>query len=198
MCQRESYAEPMTQKDDSEEMIATHQLELHHICVDDLLSLFESPEDVSIYEGQPYGNPHRVLMDESGPLRWRVPQVKLNPSVNKWFVRWMVEKTSREIVGSISFHGPPDEAGMMEIGLGVHPDFHRRGHATEALTGMWSWVVEQPGVELLRYTVAPDNFASVALVKKFGFVRVGQQIDPEDGPEDIYEMSADEFRRRLS
>jgi RimJ/RimL family protein N-acetyltransferase len=87
---------------------------------------------------------------------------------------------------------------MMEIGLGVHPDFHRRGYATEALTGMWSWVVEQPGVELLRYTVAPDNFASVALVKKFGFVRVGQQIDPEDGPEDIYEMSADEFRRRFS
>jgi RimJ/RimL family protein N-acetyltransferase len=188
----------MPQKDDSEEMIATHQLELHHICVDDLLSLFESPEDVSIYEGQPYGNPHRVLMDESGPLRWRVPQVKLNPSVNKWFVRWIVEKTSREIVGSISFHGPPDEAGMMEIGLGVHPDFQRLGFATEALTGMWSWVVEQPGVELLRYTVAPDNLASVALIEKFGFACVGQQIDPEDGPEDIYEMSVDEFRRRFS
>jgi RimJ/RimL family protein N-acetyltransferase len=188
----------MPQKDDSEEMIATHQLELHHICVDDLLSLFESPEDVSTYEGQPYSNPHRVLMDESGPLRWRVPQVKLNPSVNKWFVRWIVEKTSREIVGSISFHGPPDEQGMVEIGLGVHPSFQRLGFATEALTGMWSWVVEQPGVELLRYTVAPDNMSSVALVEKFGFVCVGQQIDPEDGPEDIYEMSADEFRRRFS
>jgi RimJ/RimL family protein N-acetyltransferase len=188
----------MPQNDDSEEMIATSRLELHHICVDDLLCLFESPEDVSIYEGQPYSNPHRVLMDESGSLRWRVPQVKLNPSVNKWFVRWMVEKTSREIVGSVSFHGPPDEAGMMEIGLGVHPDFQRLGFATEALTGMWTWVAEQPGVELLRYTVTPDNLASVALVKKFGFVCVGQQIDPEDGPEDIYEMSANEFRRRFS
>jgi ribosomal-protein-alanine N-acetyltransferase len=198
MCQRESYAEPMPQKDVSEEMIATHQLELHHICVDDLLSLFESPEDVSIYEGQPYGNPHRVLMDESGPLRWRVPQVKLNPSVNKWFVRWMVEKSSREIVGSISFHGPPDEAGIMEIGLGVHPDFQRLGFATEALTGMWSWAVLQPGVELLRYTVAPDNLASVAVVEKFGFACVGLQIDPEDGPEDIYEMSTNEFRRRFN
>ena len=188
----------MPKDNGSEAMIATPRLELHHICVDDLMSLFETPDDVSIYVGKPYANPHRVLMDESGPLRWRVPQVKLNPSVNKWFVRWMVEKTSREIVGSISFHGPPDEQGMMEIGLGVHPDFHRRGYATEALTGMWTWVVEQPGVELLRYTVAPDNFASVALVKKFGFERVGQQIDPEDGPEDIYEMSADEFRRRFS
>ena len=194
MRQTESYAEPMSKDDVAEEMIATPRLELHHICVDDLLSLFESPEDVSIYEGKPYSNPHRILMDESGPLRWRVPQVRSNPLVNKWFVRWMVEKSTREIVGSVSFHGPPDEQGMMEIGLGVHSNFQRRGYAVEALTGMWSWVVEQPGVELLRYTVAPDNLASVALVEKFGFERVGQQIDPEDGPEDIYEMSAVDFR----
>ena len=198
MCQGGSYAEPMPQDNVSEAMIATPRLELHHICVDDLLSLFVFPEDVSIYAGRPYINPHRILMDESGPLRWRVPQVKSDPSVNKWFVRWMVEKETREIVGSTSFHGPPDEKGMMEIGLGVHADFQRRGYATEALTGMWSWVVDQPDVELLRYTVDPNNEASVAVIKKFGFERVGQQIDPEDGPEDIYEMSANEFRRRFS
>jgi RimJ/RimL family protein N-acetyltransferase len=188
----------MPRDDVSEAMIATPRLELHHISVVDLIVLFEAPEDVSVYAGKPYSNPHRVLMDESGPLRWRVPQVKSNPLVNKWFVRWMVEKTSREIVGSISFHGPPNERGMMEIGLGVHPDFQRLGYAKEALTGMWLWCVEQPGVALLRYTVTPDNVASVALVKKFGFACVGQQIDPEDGPEDIYEMSANEFRRRFS
>ena len=198
MRQTESYAEPMSKDDVAEEMIATPRLELHHICVDDLLSLFESPEDVSIYEGKSYSNPHRILMDESGPLRWRVPQVRSNPLVNKWFVRWMVQKSTREIVGSVSFHGPPDEQGMMEIGLGVHSNFQRLGYAVEALTGMWSWVVEQPGVELLRYTVDPNNEASVAVIKKFGFERVGQQIDPEDGPEDIYEMSANEFRRRFN
>jgi ribosomal-protein-alanine N-acetyltransferase len=198
MCQGGSYAEPMPQDNVSEAMIATPRLELHHMCVDDLMSLFETPDDVSIYEGKPYANPHRILMDGSGPLRWRVPQVKSDPSVNKWFIRWMVEKETREIVGSASFHGPPDEKGMMEIGLGVHDDFQRRGYATEALIGMWSWVVDQPGVELLRYTVDPNNEASVAVIKKFGFERVGQQIDPEDGPEDIYEMSANEFRRRFN
>ena len=198
MCQGGSYAEPMPQDNVSEAMIATPRLELHHICVDDLMSLFDSPEDVSIYVGKPYANPHRILMDGSGPLRWRVPQVKADPSVNKWFIRWMVEKETREIVGSTSFHGPPDEKGMMEIGLGVHNDFQRRGYATEALIGMWSWVVDQAGVELLRYTVDPNNEASVAVIKKFGFERVGQQIDPEDGPEDIYEMSANEFRRRFN
>ena len=188
----------MPQDNVSEAVITTPRLELHHVCVEDLMSLFETPDDVSIYEGKPYANPHRILMDGSGPLRWRVPQVKSDPSVNKWFIRWMVEKETREIVGSTSFHGPPDEKGMMEIGLGVHNDFQRRGYATEALIGMWSWVVDQAGVELLRYTVDTNNEASVAVIKKFGFERVGQQIDPEDGPEDIYEMSANEFRRRFN
>ena len=198
MCQTESYAVPMAPNESSEEMLLTPRLELHHICVDDLLTLFHSPEDASIYAGKSFTNPHRILMDGSGPLRWRVPQVKSNPLVNKWFVRWMVEKETREIVGSTSFHGPPDEQGMMEIGLGVHADFQRRGYATEALTAMWSWVINQPGVEMLRYTVDPNNEASVVVIKKFGFAHGGQQIDPEDGPEDIYEMSADEFRRRFN
>jgi RimJ/RimL family protein N-acetyltransferase len=59
---------------------------------------------------------------------------------------------------------------------------------------MWLWVINQPGVKLLRYTVDPNNDASVAVIRKFGFELVGQQIDPEDGPEDIYEMSAEDFR----
>jgi RimJ/RimL family protein N-acetyltransferase len=87
---------------------------------------------------------------------------------------------------------------MVEIGLGVHDSFQRQGFGREALLGMWLWVVNQPGVKKLRYTVDPNNTASVALVQQFGFTNVGQQIDEEDGPEDIYEMSANEFRRHFS
>ena len=67
----------------------------------------------------------------------------------------------------------------------------------EALLGMWAWVVGQPGVQKLRYTVDPDNVASVALVQQFGFTNVGQQIDEEDGLEDIYELSATDFRKKF-
>ena len=179
-------------------VIETDRLELHHIRGDHLVELFEARSDLPALQDNDFTNPLRVLVDFQGPLAWRVPQVKADPLVNKWFVRWIVLKENREVIGSTSFHGAPDGDGMMEIGLGVHDHFQRRGYATEALTAMWSWVIDQPGVELLRYTVTPDNLASVALVKKFGFVCVGQQIDPEDGPEDIYEMSANEFRRRFS
>ena len=178
-------------------VIATARLDLHHISATDLVTLFETPDDPALFQGKPYTNPHRVLMDSSGPLRWRVPQVQANPLVNRWFVRWMVERSTGVIVGSLSFHGPPDEVGMVEIGLGVHGSFQRQGFGREALLGMWAWVVGQPGVQKLRYTVDPKNSASVSLVQQFGFDLVGQQIDEEDGPEDIYEMSASEFGRRF-
>jgi RimJ/RimL family protein N-acetyltransferase len=82
---------------------------------------------------------------------------------------------------------------MLEIGLGLHEQFHRQGYGYETLMGMWSWAATQPGVRIFRYTVSPDNEASVRLVQKCGFHHVGQQIDLDDGLEDIYEMSVEEF-----
>ncbi len=180
---------------DREPVIYTPRLELHHLNVAEIISLFERPEDPWIYEGKGFTNPHRELIDESGPLAWRVPQVKIEPHLNKWFVRWMVLKERREIIGSTSFHGAPDENGMIEIGLGVSPKFRRQGFAYEALAGMWSWVCTQEGIETLRYTVAASNKASIALVKKFGFIHIGQQMDELDGPEEIFELSAEVFRK---
>jgi len=54
--------------------------------------------------------------------------------------------------------------------------------------------VHDARVKTLRYTVSPENAPSQAIIKKFGFAHCGQQMDDEDGPEDIYEMSADDFR----
>jgi L-amino acid N-acyltransferase YncA len=63
---------------------------------------------------------------------------------------------------------------------------------------MWRWVIAQPGVKTLRYTVSPENAASIHLVNKFGFTHMGQQIDEIDGPEDIYEMSALAFAQKYA
>ena len=180
---------------DREPVIHTPRLELHHLSVAEIISLFENPEDPWIYEGKDFTNPHRELIDVSGPLAWRVPQVKVEPQLNKWFVRWMVLRQSREIIGSTSFHGVPDESGMIEIGLGVCPKFQKQGFAFEALAGMWGWVCMQEGVKTLRYTVAASNEASIALVNKFGFTHTGQQLDEIDGPEEIYELPAQEFKK---
>ena len=176
--------------------IVTNRLELHHIPAAGLISLLEEKRDELAIAGRDFTNPHGVLIDDEGPLPWRVPQVKEEPSTNKWFVRFIVLKESREVIGSTSFHGVPDENGMMEIGIGLDEKFWGKGFAKEALLGMWRWVCNDPQVEILRYTVSPSNIASIKIIEGFGFKYLGQQLDEIDGPENIYEMSVVEFQEK--
>ena len=180
----------------SQPVIETARLELHHIKGADLISLFENRDDSAALQGEKFTNPLRVLIDFQGPLAWRVPQVKADPTSNKWFVRWIVLRERQEIIGSTSFHGAPDADGMIEIGLGIEVDYQRQGFAKEALLGMWRWAITHPEVRTLRYTVSPDNQPSIAVINHFGFELKGQQMDDVDGPENIYEMSAQDFRAK--
>ena len=179
-----------------EPVISTARLELHHISADRLIDLFEKRDDTFALVGETFTNPLRNLIDFQGPLAWRVPQVKADPATNKWFVRWIVLKENREVIGSTSFHGAPDAQGMMEIGLGIETQYQNQGYAKEALLGMWRWVLTFPEVKTLRYTVSPQNLPSIAVINYFGFDFKGQQIDEEDGPEDIYEMDREVFLKR--
>jgi len=179
-----------------EPLIQTPRLELHHIPSAGLISLFEERDDQLAIAGRSFTNPHRDLIDEQGPLAWRVPQVKADASTNKWFVRFIVLRDSHEVIGSTSFHGIPDDEGMMEIGIGINEKFRGNGYAKEALAGMWRWVCREPGVRKLRYTVSPTNIASVAIIKSFEFEYMGQQMDEIDGPEDIYEISVLDFMQK--
>ena len=177
-------------------VISTPRLELHHISADRLIDLYEKRDDTFALSGESFTNPLRNLIDFQGPLAWRVPQVKSDPSTNKWFVRWIVLKENREVIGSTSFHGAPDAQGMMEIGLGIETQYQNQGYAKEALLGMWRWVLTFPEVKNLRYTVSPENGPSITVIKHFGFEYKGQQIDEEDGPEDIYEMDRETFLKK--
>jgi RimJ/RimL family protein N-acetyltransferase len=176
--------------------IFTARLELHHVPTDGLIALFEEKDDHLAIAGRNFTNPHQNLIASPGPLAWRVPQVKENAEVNKWFVRFIVLAESREIIGSTSFHGAPDATGMIEIGLGIEEAFQGQGFAKEALTGMWLWACEFPEVKTLRYTVSPDNLASIKVIEYFGFAFMGQQNDEIDGPENIYEESAASFKAK--
>ena len=182
----------------SPELIKTKRLDLFLIPVPELFMLHDEPDNPLLLADRNFTNPHNELTHEhSGPLNWRVPQVKADPSTNVWFIRWIVLRERQEVVGSISFHSPPDETGMIEIGFGISEPCRNLGYGKEALLAMWSWVIDQPGVKTLRYTVSASNAPSLAIINSLGFAHVGQQLDEIDGPEEIFEMPADEFRLRL-
>jgi RimJ/RimL family protein N-acetyltransferase len=62
--------------------------------------------------------------------------------------------------------------------------------------GMWNWICQRPDVNVLRYTVSSDNAPSMKIIKKLGFELVGEQVDPDDGLELIFEQTVEEFLSR--
>ena len=141
-----------------------------------------------------YDDPADVLHPDRAPLRFRVPQVLADPAENPWLIRLVVLRETREIVGYVNFHAPPDADGMVEIGYEILEEHRGRGYASEAARVMWAYAASHPDVRTLRATVEPDNAASRHIIEAAGLVHVGEQIDPEDGLELIYEIPAADYR----
>lgn len=178
-------------------VIITERLDLHTVLPDEYLILQHDRNDPRLWVDRGFTNPLGHLVDDPGPLPFRIPRVTNDPDAAPFLLRLAVLRDQAIVIGSAGFHDRPDEDGMIEIGLGIAPQVRGHGYAQEVLRGMWAWVVTKPEVRTLRYTVSPDNVPSQAIIRKLGFEHRGQQIDEIDGPEDIYELSADEYRRRF-
>ena len=145
-----------------------------------------------------FTNPYKHLIEGPSPLAFRIPRVKKDPSFADIGLILAVNKSSNEVVGSAGFHDFPDGNGMIEIGFGIVPQMQNQGLGKELLLGMWLMISKRPDVKVLRYTVAPDNEPSMHIINKLGFDKVGEQIDPEDGLELIFEKSVSDFLSKFS
>jgi RimJ/RimL family protein N-acetyltransferase len=122
--------------------------------------------------------------------RRRASQVVDDPASAVWITRAILDADRGVVVGRAGFHGPPDAAGMVEVGYGVDPAFRRQGYARAALVALLKWARDDASVGTVRATIGPDNLASRALIAQYGFVEVGEQWDDEDGLEAIFEVDA--------
>lgn len=122
--------------------------------------------------------------------RYRLGQLTARPGIERWLTRAAVAGPERTVVGYGGFHGPPDGAGMVELGYTVLPEHRRRGHARAMLRALVHEAAEDAAVATVRVTIGPDNAASLATIRGFGFVHVGEQWDDRDGLELVLEMPA--------
>ncbi|MFD5396882.1 GNAT family N-acetyltransferase [Streptomyces sp. NPDC127097] len=122
--------------------------------------------------------------------RFRLDQMAADPGQARWMVRQAIVGDNGLVVGHAGFHGPPDEAGMVELGYCVAPGFRRQGYARSALTELLRRAAAEATVTTVRAAISPDNVASLATISGFGFVEVGEQWDEEDGRELVFEVPA--------
>jgi RimJ/RimL family protein N-acetyltransferase len=129
-----------------------------------------------------------------GVWRRRSEQADQDPASAAWVTGVIWDEQERVAVGRAGYHGPPDREGMVEIGYAVHPAYRRRGYARAALEALLRRAAHEPQVQTVRVSISPDNTASYRLASQYGFARVGEQWDEEDGLEIIYEVDAARFR----
>lgn len=126
--------------------------------------------------------------DDRFVLEIRLTDLKEHPERAPWFLRAIVENESQGMIGHVGFHGPPDDAGLVEIGYTIFPEHRRKGFAEEAVRALFAWALENDAVKGFRASVGPWNDPSLKMVAKLGFHQVGVQWDERDGQELVFEL----------
>lgn len=174
--------------------IRSSRLELVSLGPDVLAALLEGRRaeaeaalDASIPDDWPDERDARIL-------RLRLEQMRDDPGAQPWLVRGLVLDETAHMVGHAGFHGPPGTNGAgvpdaVEIGYTIFDRFRRSGYATEAVRALIAWAREQ-GITTIIASIAPDNEASLAIVRRLGFVPAGEQRDEEEGLELVFRLDS--------
>lgn len=129
-----------------------------------------------------------AFLEEGWLWRLRLDQVRADPAAQDWVVRAVVVP-GVGVVGHAGFHGPPDADGAVEVGFTVLPHLRGNGYAQAALQALVARAAASPQVRLVRASVQPRNAASLVVVRRLGFVHVGEQVDEQDELELVHELT---------
>ncbi|RSK47041.1 GNAT family N-acetyltransferase [Hymenobacter rigui] len=88
---------------------------------------------------------------------------------------WSIEeKATGRYCGSVGFFDfqrdlTPSLKGTLEAGWTIAPRLHGRGYATQAIQAALDWITPRFPAERITCIIDPDNIASLAVARKFGF-----------------------------
>jgi GrpB-like predicted nucleotidyltransferase (UPF0157 family)/GNAT superfamily N-acetyltransferase len=99
-----------------------------------------------------------------------------------WSGYLAVDRSKKIIIGTCAFTAPPDSEGVVEIAYFTFPQFEGQGYASAMAAGLLERAERAVEVRRVRAHTLPENNASTHILEKLGFERVGEVIDPEDGP----------------
>jgi len=119
--------------------------------------------------------PNRDLVERA--FTASLEAIRADPEVRLWGDRVMVLPGAGgepdRVVGSVVFHGRPDEGGVAEIAYGVEEASQAQGYATEAVGASVDWAFTQPGVRAVQAATFAWHVPSLRVIEKVGMVRVG-------------------------
>jgi [ribosomal protein S5]-alanine N-acetyltransferase len=87
----------------------------------------------------------------------------------QWGMFEIILRDTGEVIGDIGFHGPPDEAGTVEIGYGIVEQYRGRGLAGESAVAICGLAWSRPEVTGIVARTEEGNAASAGVLRHAGF-----------------------------
>lgn len=133
----------------------------------------DDKESMFKYRSDPETNQHLSLVPES------VDNIaefisKTSSEINvpgTWFQFVIIEQISNDLVGDIGVHflDTDSENKQVEIGYTLDKDFRGKGYATEALTKVVDYLINQLNKHRIIASIDPTNIASIKLIERLEF-----------------------------
>jgi [ribosomal protein S5]-alanine N-acetyltransferase len=87
----------------------------------------------------------------------------------QWGMFQIILRETGEVIGDIGFHGPPDEAGTVEIGYGIVGQYRGSGLAGESAVAICGLAWSRPEVTRIIARTEKGNAASAGVLRHAGF-----------------------------
>ncbi|WP_430788054.1 GNAT family N-acetyltransferase [Virgibacillus flavescens] len=149
-------------------ILETDRLKLIHIDQSHELAYFEIMSNDSVTEF--YGMDSLNSMDEAAKIIDSFQHTYKKKQGIRWGILW---KKTNSFIGTIGLNNLSNWSKRAEIGYEIHPDYWRRGIATEAIGAVLDYSFNEMELFRIGAVTFPDNVSSNKLLEKIGFIREG-------------------------
>lgn len=176
-------------------VIYTERLELVPISLEVVEAVFRDDRaalEACVGARVPEKWPGRALVERA--FSADLGHIRADPAKRLWGDRLMISRPSegeRRLVGSVVFHGAPDDEGVVEVGYGVEQSSQGRGYGTEATCAAVEWALAQPGVRAISAATFAWHTASVRILLRAGLSPSGWREHELLGEMQLFERRGD-------
>jgi [ribosomal protein S5]-alanine N-acetyltransferase len=115
------------------------------------------------------------------PLKYALHMLTEDAEHTGWLTYFPIIRQENKLIGSGGYKGKPDESGSVELGYEISPEYRNRGFAKEMAVALISNAFANLRVKRITAHTLREVNASVNILSAYGFVKVADVDDPDDG-----------------